>query len=194
MMADVYVWAYACTWNWVGFQARENKKSKINEDELRNHHPLFSTQGDVAEAGERHQAERGHRQPLAGRVRGAAVQGPRGLQERSGEATDPDAGRHHHHLLLAPPLRRVQLHLRIHHLPRGEPGKHRQPHRLRWDVVCDGVIRKWSSGWGMGRRQTGHYGCNVLLIFIFSIIALCLLLLMSLSIVAPPAMTHSLSM
>jgi len=34
MMADVYVWVYACTWNWIGFQARE--QNKMNYDELTN--------------------------------------------------------------------------------------------------------------------------------------------------------------
>lgn len=60
--------------------------------------------GNMAETCERHQAERGDRQPVPGRVRGPALQGPRLLQERGGEEANSDPGRHHHHLLLAAPL------------------------------------------------------------------------------------------
>lgn len=65
---------------------------------------ILLSQGNMAETGEWHEAERGDRQSLPGRFCGPALQGPRHLQERSSEAANSDPGRHHHHLLLAPPL------------------------------------------------------------------------------------------
>ena len=49
-------------------------------------------EGDLAEAGERQQAERGHRQPLPGRVGGPALPGTRQLQERGRAAPHPLSG------------------------------------------------------------------------------------------------------
>lgn len=86
----------------------------------------------MAEAGQRQQAERSDRQPLPGCVSGPALQGPRRLQEQRGEAADSESGGHHHLFLFAAPVWRGHLHLRIHHVPSGEPRKHRQPHGLRW--------------------------------------------------------------